>query len=133
MPSDPNQLHLIQRAIKHAFDVLVKRSNVKVIEVAEQLGVTRDAIYRYARGEDVPGADKLLEAMRSHDLVIDVNGEKFGRKRLRRPPKRGRAGDVQLQLFDPCFVQTESAQADLRMPPGRAETLEVSVKLHLSR
>ena len=81
----------------------------------------------------MPGADKVLEAMRSHDLVIDVNGEKLGRKRMRRPPKKDQAGDVQLQLFDPRFVQTESAQADLRMPPGRAETLEVSVKLHLSR
>ena len=133
MASESNQLDPIQRVIQQAFDTLVKRSDVKVIEVAEQLGVTRDAVYRYARGDDTPGADKLLKAMRAWDLVIQINGEDFGRQTLRRQPKKRGARGVQLQLFDPQFIHTESAHADLRMPPGRAETLEVSLKLLLSR
>ena len=85
-------------------------------------------MYRYARGEATPKAENLVEAMRRWDLLLAIGNEKFGRVKGRSRTKKRAGKGVQLKLFEPRFVNTKSAQAELKLPP-RGETLELAVKL----
>lgn len=93
---------------------LRKRHNLSQEELAEKLGVSRQAVSKWERSEASPDTDNLIALAKIYDLSLDelIYGEKEHKEETKSEPKEKSQGKVNKVDIGPAGIFVESDDGD---------------------
>jgi transcriptional regulator with XRE-family HTH domain len=77
MTAKPDPIAEVKTEIAKKFQRAIERRFSSVAEAADDLGISRQRLHNYLRGEAIPQADLLLFAMKRWDLTLNCFGAEF--------------------------------------------------------
>jgi transcriptional regulator with XRE-family HTH domain len=122
------------RTLRHEvavrFQEAITKRGLSITKAAEELQVTRQALYLYLKEQAMPGGAVLERACRLWDLSLTVNGFSFSSEAFHGEKKISRA-EQQLELFR-AFAEIRPNQIETKLVKTTGDLFELRVRIKVA-
>ena len=132
MPKRDKSTAAFRLEVASKFEEAITRQKISKSKAAEDLGVSRQSLYQYLRGEAVPGSDVLRRACEIWGITLDYKGLSVNVSSFLKPLRGTRQEPRQLPLLLEAITALSDRDLDVKIARREQNVIELQVKIRFA-